>query len=314
MTTGGTTHATPGLRTPDQIFARSLLAERALPSRRLLSSEDLGWRTMLARTYSDPDRAEQFSTAQSRDLLLVLAISGTLVIESRKRGRWHGANYHPGSIGITAPGNVSVLRWQTTSTQSMESLHLHLSEEMLETTAAESGGGGMWLRRLPDELSLDDPLVTAVAQAAGRALRQRAPSLYADSIAQMLATHLLYGPAASGPPARNEPGTLGDTAIRRVTEYMREHLHEDVRLDDLAAQANVSKYHLLRSFAKSVGLTPHRYLVRLRMERAAELLRATSHPVTQIATACGYTSPGQFAVAFRRRYEVSPTQFRRLVG
>jgi AraC family transcriptional regulator len=314
VTTGGTAYTTSGPRAPDQIFARSLLADRALPSRRLLSSENLGSRTMLARTYRDPDQVEQFSTAQSCDLLLVLITSGTYIIESRKRGRWRRANYHAGSIGITAPGNVSVLRWRTTSTQPLESLHLYLNEELFESTSAELDGDGAWRRRLPDELSLDDPLVTAAAQAAGRALRHGAPSLYADSIAQMLVTHLLYGSAASGPPTMNEPGTLGDTALHRVTAYMHEHLHEDVRLDDLAAQANVSKYHLLRSFAKSMGLTPHRHLVHLRMGRAAELLRATPYSVTQIAAACGYASPGQFAVAFRRRYGVSPTQFRRPVG
>jgi AraC family transcriptional regulator len=296
------------------VFARSLSADRALPSQRLLSSENLGWQTMLARTYRDPRRAEQFRTAQSCDLLLVLVVSGTCVIESRKRGRWQRANYHVGSVGVTAPGNVSVLRWQTTSAQPMESLHLYLSADLLEATSAEFGGDQTWPRRLPDTLSLDDPLVTAAAQAAGRALRHGAPALYADSVAQMLVTHVLYGAAALDPPARSEPGRLGDTVIRRLTAYMREHLHEDVRLDDLAAQANVSKYHLLRSFAKSTGFTPHRYLVNLRMERAAELLRTTPYPVTQIAAACGYTSPGRFAAAFRRRYGVSPKRFRRPAG
>ena len=82
--------------------------------------------------------------------------------------------------------------------------------------------------------------------------------------------------------------------MRRITAYMHEHLHEDVSLDDLAAQAAVSKYHLLRSFAKSTGFTPYRYLVRLRMCRAANLLRDTGQPVLQISTACGYRSPGQF--------------------
>ena len=267
---------------------------------------------MLARTYRDPARAEQFSTAQSRDLLLVLVVSGTYTIESRGRGRWRRADYRAGAVGVTAPGNVSVLRWQATSAQPMESLHLYLSEDLLETTAAELGDGA-WPLRLPDALSLDDDLVTAAARAAGRALRHRAPSLYADAIAQMLVTHVLYGPAA-GPATASEPGALGETLIRRVTGYMHEHLHEDVRLDELAAQANLSKYHLLRSFAKSTGLTPHRYLVDLRMGRAAELLRDTRQPVTQIATACGYTSPGQFAAAFRRRYGMPPTQFRRLAS
>jgi AraC family transcriptional regulator len=107
------------------------------------------------------------------------------------------------------------------------------------------------------------------------------------------------------------PAALGGPALRRVTGYMHEHLHEDVRLDDLAAQANLSKYHLLRLFTQATGFTPHRYLVRLRTNRAADLLRDTAQPVLHISTACGYRSPGQFTAAFRRRFGMSPREFRR---
>ena len=56
----------PGERRPlEETFARSLLAEQALPARRMLCSSELGWHAMLARTYRDPARAEQFTTAQS---------------------------------------------------------------------------------------------------------------------------------------------------------------------------------------------------------------------------------------------------------
>jgi AraC family transcriptional regulator len=296
----------------EEAFARSLLAERALPGRRTLCSDELGWHAMLARSYHDPVRAEQFTTAQSRDLLVVVVASGTYTIESRKGRHWKRANYHPGSVGVTAPGNVSVLRWAAAPAQRLESLHLHLSAGLIEETADAFGHRGSWSRRLPDALLLDDPLVTAAGRAAGRALRHRAPALYADSIAQLLATHLLYGPepdhAAEVPPAG-----LGDAAVRRITAYMHERLDQDVSLDDLAAQTNVSKYHLLRSFARSTGFTPHRYLVHLRMERAAELLRGTGQPVLQISTACGYRSPGQFTAAFRRRFGVAPTEFRRCI-
>ncbi|MFI7633529.1 helix-turn-helix domain-containing protein [Nonomuraea sp. NPDC049400] len=299
----------PPQQTPEQAFARSLLAERSLPSRRILCSTELGWHGILARTYRDPTRTEQFTTAQSCDLLVVLVVSGTFAIESRKGRRWQQANYHPGSVGVTAPDNVSVLRWEASPGQRLESLHMHLSADLLEETSDALGDRGPWSRRLPDALLLDDPLVTAAGLALGRALRRRAPALYADSIAQMLATHLLYGPEPAVAPGVG-PAALCATAVRHIITYMHEHLHEDVSLDDLAAHTNVSKYHLLRSFAKSTGFTPHRYLVNLRMERAADLLRDTAQPVLQISQACGYRSQGQFAATFRRRFGVSPTDFR----
>lgn len=84
-------------------------------------------------------------------------------------------------------------------------------------------------------------------------------------------------------------------------------------LDDLAAQVNLSKFHLLRMFTKSTGSTPHRYLVGLRLGRAANLLRHSTMPVVRIAAECGYRSPGQFSAAFRRVHGMSPRDYRGVV-
>ena len=84
-------------------------------------------------------------------------------------------------------------------------------------------------------------------------------------------------------------------------------------LDDLAAQVNLSKFHLLRMFAKSTGRTPHRYLVGLRPGRAANLLRHSTMPVVRIAAECGYRSPGQFSAVFRRVHGMSPRDYRGVV-
>ncbi|MEV4759363.1 AraC family transcriptional regulator [Micromonospora sp. NPDC049559] len=297
----------------DGTFVRSRLAERALPSQRLISSDGLGWRTLLARSYRDPARTEAFSTAQSPDLLVVFVVSGTYVIESRKGRFWRRATYGPGAVGVTAPGNVSVLRWHSTSTQPLESLHVHLAAELLDETFQHLGGGGQPVPdRFPDTLLLEDSLVTAAGQMIGRALRHGAPGPYADSLAQMLATHLLYRTVLEARPVTPaaRPAVLGPAQLGRVTGYMREHLRDEVSLDDLAGQANVSKYHFLRMFTRSTGVTPHRYLVRMRLRHAADLLRDTDQTVLQVSLACGYRSPGQFAAAFRREYGVSPSRFR----
>ncbi|MBP2704012.1 helix-turn-helix transcriptional regulator [Microbispora sp. RL4-1S] len=317
-------------RTPADAFGRSRTAESALPARRLLSSEDLGWRTLLARTYRDSPVAEEFATAASPDLLVVLVTSGSYLIESRKGRSWRRAAYHPGSVGVTAPGNVSVLRWRSTAPEPLESLHIHIGGALVEETCRLLGEEGLRTPGpLPDALHLDDQLVVAAGRAISRGLREGVGPLYADSLAQTLAVHLLYrahgrvspvtggpGPASpwSGGPAASGKAVLGPRALGLVTSYMREHLHEDIRLDDLAAQANLSKYHLLRMFASSTGFTPHRYLTRLRLDHASDLLRDTSQTILQVSIACGYRSPGQFAAAFRRRYGVAPSEFRRSHG
>jgi AraC family transcriptional regulator len=299
-------------RTPAAPFAQSLRAGDHLPSHRLFSSRDLDWKTVLVDAYVDPVWADEFTIAATPDLLLVAVTKGAYVVESKKAGTWQRATYRPGSVGSTAPGNACTLRWRAEIPQRMESLHVHLSAQLLTATAAALGESGrLALDLLPDCLLLGDPLVEAALLSLGRAAQQSAPGLYADSIAQMLATHLLYGARAG----RFQPaGTLARPALNAVVDYMHLHLQDDIDLAVLAKLANLSKFHFLRLFAQATGATPHRYLVRLRLQRAATMLRDTRQTILQVAESCGYRSQGHFAGAFRRQYGLSPTEFRRQGG
>ena len=259
------------------------------------SSAGLGWRSVEARTYADPPAADAFDTRSDR-LLVVLVTGGRYRIESRHGGSWRRAAYRPGSVGVTAPGHTSVLRWRSTSPAPMQSLHLHLDQGVVAGAS------------FPDALTVHDPYVTAAARALGHALTQEAPALYADSVAQALVTHLAFG--GTSHPSPRQPLPLHTTEVERVTEYMRAHLADDLTVADLAAVANVSKFHFIRAFATATGLTPHRYLRRLRMRVAADLLRTSTLGIARVAVLCGYRSAGRFAAAFRDEYGVSPTDFR----
>ena len=256
--------------------------------RQLTSSSGLGWRSVLASEYADPPRVESFTQASSQDLLVVLVTSGTYAITSG-RGR---ATYRRGSVGVTAPGNVSRLRWHTLDGKPMRSLHLRLGTDLIRET-----------EQLPDVLSLHDPFVTAAASALGDAMTGRAPALYADSLAQALAAHLVHRRVVA-------ESALRGRELDRVIEFMRAHLDEDLTLETLAREANVSKFHFVRVFARTTGLTPHRYLVRLRMQAAADLVARGDHTIQRIALMCGYRSPRQFAAAFKAEYGVPPRNFR----
>lgn len=81
---------------------------------------------------------------------------------------------------------------------------------------------------------------------------------------------------------------MSPRALQRVTDYMAEHLHDQIGLDDLAREAHLSKFHFLRAFKATMGTTPHRYLTQMRMERAAEILASKRHTVSAVASMCGY--------------------------
>lgn len=268
----------------------------------LRSSDTLGWTSVHASVWRDPPVAEEFRLPPGGELTLVLVISGSYRIESRAAGRWRGAAYRPGSLGVTAPGRGVRLRWRAERPQAMESLHVRLSAGLIDQTLSAYG---VTPASLPDALTMDDDYVRATSGALARALQEGAPPLYADSLAHGLAAHLVHRSTH-----RQAPPTGGLDATR-VVDYMRAHLGDDLDLDRLAAVAATSKFHFVRGFRAATGLTPHRYLTVLRMRRAAERLRSTGHSVREIALLSGYESPSRFAAAFRREYGVSPSEFRR---
>jgi transcriptional regulator GlxA family with amidase domain len=83
-----------------------------------------------------------------------------------------------------------------------------------------------------------------------------------------------------------------------------------VNLDDVARRVVTSRRQLQRAFAEAGETSFRSYLQRVRMERAAELLREGSSPVNQVASAVGYRQPAQFAKAFRRHHGAPPSSFR----
>ena len=100
---------------------------------------------------------------------------------------------------------------------------------------------------------------------------------------------------------------LFDDAVRIIDEEYAGR----VNLDDIAKRVVTSRRQLQRAFAEAGETSFRSYLQRVRMERAAELLREGSSPVNQVASAVGYRQPAQFAKAFRRHHGAPPSNFRR---
>jgi AraC family transcriptional regulator len=99
--------------------------------------------------------------------------------------------------------------------------------------------------------------------------------------------------------------------IDRVIDYLRENLHRPVKLVELAEVACFSEFHFHRIFTAVSGETLNNFTNRLRLEKAARLLRYSGQSMTQIALDCGFSSSATFSRAFRAGYDTSPSQFRR---
>lgn len=98
--------------------------------------------------------------------------------------------------------------------------------------------------------------------------------------------------------------------VQPVLAYAAGHLDEDVSLAALAAESGLSRFHLQRIFAATIGESPKQITLRLRLERAAAMLLASDDTVLDIALACGFQSHEVFTRAFRRRFGMTPKSYR----
>jgi AraC family transcriptional regulator len=101
---------------------------------------------------------------------------------------------------------------------------------------------------------------------------------------------------------------------RRAVEaalWLEANAAEPLGLEDAARQAGLSPYHFLRIFRKALGVTPHQYLLRLRLRRAAKLLVEDGMPVTEVALEAGFADLSNFVRTFGRAAGMSPRRFRR---
>jgi len=99
--------------------------------------------------------------------------------------------------------------------------------------------------------------------------------------------------------------------LRDVQQWITEHPADDLSVDALARRASMSPRHFARAFAAEVGLTPGRYVERIRLEAARRALEDTADGIEQAARACGYGTPEAMRRAFIEALGVSPAEYRR---
>ncbi len=92
--------------------------------------------------------------------------------------------------------------------------------------------------------------------------------------------------------------------------FMDAHCDQALTIDDLAAQASLSPYHFIRLFRRRFYETPHRYLIRKRLEKAKALLADSSMSVTEICFDVGFESVGSFSTLFHKSVGWSPSIYR----
>jgi AraC family transcriptional regulator len=108
--------------------------------------------------------------------------------------------------------------------------------------------------------------------------------------------------------ARPARGALGEAVLGRLRDYVHAHLDEPIKVEALASLAASSPFHFTRVFTRSVGVTPHRYVVHLRLRRAVEMVREGRVGFAEIAASTGFADQSHLSRWMRRVHGVSLRQ------
>jgi AraC family transcriptional regulator len=107
------------------------------------------------------------------------------------------------------------------------------------------------------------------------------------------------------------PAPLQKWRLKRVLDYVEGHLGDPIKLRDLAAAAGFTRMHFAAQFRAAVGMRPHHYVLRRRVERSRELLRDPSLTLVEIALSVGFRTQAHFTTVFRRQVGTTPHRWRR---
>jgi AraC family transcriptional regulator len=213
-----------------------------------------------------------------------------------------------GSILVVPAGTAARWRWSSHT----DSLHVFLEPGLVARVAAEAFEIDPARASVPPLDGLDLPQLRAAMLAVNDELTADAAGgrLAAESLANVMAVHLIRNAAARRPPTRHRDGVLRPWKLRAVVEYIEDHLGAGLTLEQLAAAAHLSAYHFARQFKAATGLPPHQYVIVRRVERAKQLLQGGDLSLAEVASEAGFSDQSQFSHHFKRLVGVTPGQFR----
>jgi AraC family transcriptional regulator len=165
--------------------------------------------------------------------------------------------------------------------------------------------------QITPQLKLHDPLIQHIGLALKSELEINGlcNRLYAESMMNALAVHILHRYSSKKQEIPDYSGGLPNHQLQKSIDYIQSHLSEDISLEDIAVYVGISQYYFIRLFKQSTGFSPYQYLIKCRIERAKQLMMLGQLSITDIAVQVGFASQSQFGRHFKRFTGMTPKQF-----
>jgi AraC family transcriptional regulator len=273
----------------------------------ILSSQNRGWENILVEQFQPPPGEVSCLYGQEHAICLSLAPRPIRFLQI-KGGKTHIGMYGKGDISITPEQTSFFGRWDDDD----HYLQIRIASDFLQSVATEALEMNPDRLELLSEFRIRDRQIESIGLMLLSELQQDhlGGRLYVESLANVLAVHLLRQYSATEPRLFIHKGGLPERQVLQVLDYIHDHLERDIKLADLAALLGMSQFHFSYLFKQSIGTSPHQYLLQQRVERAKKLLKKTDRSITEIALECGFNSHSHLSKQFRQLAGMTPTAYR----
>ena len=284
-------------------FGRSYLQDRTsqpLPTEIIGSTENL----RLSLISDQPGVVEFLGSPR---VVVSLHVGTSVAVDCRRGGERHRGTTIHGDLEIIPPnlGGLWELKARDTA------LVIGLKLRVLERTVEESGGDPGKLR-IFNRFQARDPQIEHIGWALKAEMENGYPSgrPYMDAMATGLAARIVRNHSSLARASRATKAAMPGRTLKAVLGYIEDNLGRDLGLGEIAGVAGLSVSHFKTQFRKSLGMPPHQYLIRRRVERAAMQLRRGRMPIGQIALENGFCHQSHLALHTRRVLGLTPQELR----
>ncbi|HEY9643900.1 MAG TPA: AraC family transcriptional regulator [Coleofasciculaceae cyanobacterium] len=273
----------------------------------ILSSQNQGWENIVVEQFQPPAGEASCSCSDEHTISLSLAPRPVRMLQITG-GKTYAGLYGKGDICITPAKVPFFARWDRDD----DYLQIRIASRFIQSVARETLATDPDRLELIPEFRTRDSHIESIGKLLLAELQQEnlGGRLYIESLANVLAVHLLRQYAAPQLRLASYEGGLPERQLLQVLEYISEHLSQEIKLADLAALLDMSQFHFSHLFKQSVGTAPYQYLLQQRVERAKQLLKQTDQSIMDIAFQCGFSSHSHLSKQFRQLTGMTPKAYR----
>ncbi|NOK59166.1 MAG: hypothetical protein GFH27_549283n373 [Chloroflexi bacterium AL-W] len=272
----------------------------------VLSSQSLGWYGIVVEKRHH--QANEFTYPGFDHHLISIHVGPPIELEQTHGKRTHTAQVHKGCISLLPAGDAST--WQ--HRDAAHFINLQLEPSFVTFIAERSGMPDGDKLELVDIFSSPNHQIEQLGLLLVDELTTHGATgrLYAESLATALVTHLIRHHAVF-PAVLPPSGTrLSQQEIQHVIAYINDCLRQDISLTELADLVDLSPNYFVNQFRQAMGISPYRYVIKQRVNRARTLLMESTKTIAEIATEVGFFDQSHLTRHMHRLHGITPGALR----